>query len=130
MYTGSYYVGPGVREFVDDFCNKMDDEKQYHQMTDTFRGMVESPDSVLRPAYLRWPTSYRYVKASLRDEDCKDVFCQQLSDQLVYCNECAGRPVLHIVQKDEASMKQHLRNHKNETDDHIDLYKRLRFALD
>ena len=129
--TGSRLLRPGVEDIIEDLCSKIvNDDQQCRGTTDTFRGMIDSPNFILSLACVRVPRSYRYIKRSLRGENCKEVFCRQLSDLLVFCKDCKIRPMEHIVTKDEAAMKEHLGNHRVETDQHRTLYKRLMSTID
>ncbi|KAL8794404.1 MAG: hypothetical protein Q9195_002991 [Heterodermia aff. obscurata] len=58
--------------------------------------------------------SYDDVRSSLRGEDGKKKFCEQLSDQLVFCERCGRRSILFSVIRDEGSMMRHLSDHVRE----------------
>ena len=66
--------------------------------------------------------SYEPVRAFVARVSCKEEFCRQLSDQLVYCDDCTERPVLHNILKDEDAMRTHLDKHNNESDAKRALY--------
>ncbi|CAF9937324.1 MAG: hypothetical protein HETSPECPRED_000495 [Heterodermia speciosa] len=60
--------------------------------------------------------SYDDIRSSLRGKDVEEKFCEQLSDQLVFCEECGQRPILFNVIRDEDSMKRHFGGDKRENE--------------
>lgn len=131
LSTGSWhvnYIRASLKNFVEDFCSKID-LTECQRMTVTYHGMVESPNFVLSQARIFLRTSYSNVHNSLRKENCKVDFCRQLSGQLAECKKCQRRPILYLIIKDEASMQQHLNEHKDETDERNRLYKLLMSTL-
>ena len=69
--------------------------------------------------------SYEPVRDFVARVSCKEEFCQQLSDQLVYCDDCTERPVLYNILKDEDAMRRHLAEHHSEADAKKALYDML-----
>ena len=76
------------------------------------------------------PSSYRFIENSIVGTDCKEAFCRQLSDQLLFCEKCHARPILFNVQKDEYQMRRHLERHQHENDSHRSLAELLLSTMD
>lgn len=82
-------------------------------------GRFASQASNLIPLKLfkkRFAGSSNVVRDFLTRADCREVFCRQLSDQLIYCQECSERPILHNILKDEDAMRIHLTGHHESSD--------------
>ena len=73
--------------------------------------------------------SYDDVQNSLLAKDCKEELCRQLSDQLVFCEDCGQKPILYTVIRDEDSMKRHLKDHKGESREQDAEIERIRRLL-
>ena len=69
--------------------------------------------------------SYDDVLKSMLAADCKEEFCRQLSDQLVFCERCGQRPILYNVIRDEDSMTHHLSGHKRESGIYVEEIKQM-----
>lgn len=61
--------------------------------------------------------------------DCAEVFCRQLSDQLVPCKSCNERPILFNVIKDEGAMRNHVNNHHDWSAARESLYQLLKSTI-
>lgn len=60
--------------------------------------------------------TYDIVRDFITRADGREVFCSQLSDQLVYCQECSERLILYNILKDEDAMRIHLTGHHESSD--------------
>ncbi|KAG6997760.1 hypothetical protein G7Y79_00038g075190 [Physcia stellaris] len=98
-----------IRSFIEDRCANVD-KRRAAELTKHFSIIHDNPHSGLAQLEGAMPTSFAYVKEGLVGKDCKSVFCEQLSDQLGFCDECQARPILYSVTKDEDRMRRHLEN--------------------
>lgn len=73
--------------------------------------------------------SYDDMRSALRGKDCKEKFCEQLSDQLVFCDKCHQRPILYNIIRDEDFMKYHLSEHRRESKIHVEEIERIKKML-
>jgi len=113
--TCNFDIGT-LRSYVDDHCESLD-EAGCQEFIKVFRGMRVAP--ILLPMLVsesKHSKSYDCFKEYLQRPDCEWVFCRQLSDQLVICEECGERPILYNVLKDEDAMQRHLNHHHAESD--------------
>ena len=72
------------------------------------------------------PLSYEYIRESFLGPDCVEIFCRQMTDQLVFCKECGEIPMLLHILKDQDRMEIHLKQHKHDSFEHAILYQFLR----
>ena len=106
-----------IRSFIEDRCAKVN-KLRAAELTENFRIIHENPQFGLAQLECAMPTSFVYVKEGFVGKDCKKVFCEQLSDQLGFCEECHARPILYSVTKDEDRMRHHLEKHCNGNNTH------------
>ena len=90
---------------------------------------LEFPRIFLAWSWFQMTDSYDDYRNSLRGKDCKKEYCEQMSDQLLYCSECGHRPILYNVIRDEASMRRHLSDHKRENEDQVEEIKEIKRKL-
>jgi len=105
-----------LRSYIDDRCESLD-EAGCREFIKVLRGIRVAP---ILPFILmsesKHSKSYDWLQEYLQRPDCEWVFCRQLSDQLVICQECGERPILYNVLKDEDAMQRHLNHHHAESD--------------
>lgn len=105
-----------LRSYVDDRCESLDGTG-CREFIKILRGMRVAP--ILLPMFMsesKQSKSYDWLQEYLQRPDCEWIFCRQLSDQLVICEECGERPILYNVLKDEDTMQRHLDHHHAESD--------------
>lgn len=114
-----------LRSFIDDRCESLD-EAGCQEFIKVLRGLCAAP--ILLPMLVfesKDSQSYDWLQEYLQRADCEWVFCRQLSDQLVICQECGERPIFYNVLKNEDAMRQHLNNHHAETNARLALMNTL-----
>ncbi len=105
-----------LRSYVDDRCESLDGTG-CREFIKILCGMRVAP--ILLPMFMsesKQSKSYDWLQEYLQRPDCEWIFCRQLSDQLVICEECGERPILYNVLKDEDAMQRHLNHHHAESD--------------
>ena len=120
-----------LKHIINDQCEALD-WVQCRALTGEYRLLTFSLRrqwKMLRRARVNLPSSYEHVQGFWRSSTRDETFCQQLSDQLVVCEQCQGRPILFNLIKDEHAMEQHLFNHQQETTARTQLYERLMSTL-
>ena len=108
------------------------DWTQCRALTGKYRSLTSSRLGqliMLRSAKVNLPASYEHVQGFWLSSTRDETFCQQLSDQLVVCEQCQERPILFNLIKDEHAMQQHLFNHQQENTARTQLYERLMSTL-
>lgn len=106
-----------IRSFIEDHCAKID-RNRAAELTINFRIIHKDPEDGLARLKHAMPVSFEYIKEGFMGEECKRIFCEQLSDQLGICDECHTRPIMYCVIKDEYLMRRHLEKHRNEDTTH------------
>lgn len=99
------------------------------ELTYVFRHSWKDPELCLSLSRHNLQYSYDDVRKCMLAADCKEEFCRQLSDQLVFCERCGQRPILYNVIRDEDSMRRHLSDHKRESEIHVEEIERLKQML-
>ena len=79
-----------------------------------FRGSLKARRVGLALSRRNLQFSYDDVRKCMLADDCKEEFCRQLSDQLVFCQRCGQKPILYNIIRDEDAMKRHLCDHTSE----------------
>jgi len=113
--TCNFDIGT-LRSYVDGRCESLNGAG-CQEFIKVFRGMRVAPIlHAMLVSESKQSKSYDYFIEYLQRPDCEWIFCRQLSDQLVICEECGERPILYNVLKDEDAMQRHLNHHHAESD--------------
>ena len=117
-----------LQEYIDKRFMKID-KARCLELTIVYRASLElSRLNVYRSRFLL-SDSYNDVRESFVGIGCKERFCEQLSDQLVFCEECDQKPILYNVIRDKDSVKRHLRDHSRRSQVQIEEIENIRRML-
>ena len=126
------YDEDALRQFINRRCEALD-RKQCEDLIKDFRKISKPEDMKMALEKLKaediLPTSYEHVQGFMLSRTRNETFCEQLSDQLVVCEQCHERPILFNVLKEEFSMQLHLLRHQQESATRTQLYELLMSAL-
>ena len=100
-----------LQEYIDNRFENIN-KARCQELVDGYRTNLIFPHFAMFLASFSVKDSYHNVRDSFLGKECKERFCKQLSDQLVFCEGCGQRPILYNVIRDEDSVERHLRGHQ------------------
>ena len=104
-------ITKGVQEYIETRFKEID-KARCQELTAVWGAMLKFPRASVFLTGLQMSDSYDQMRKSFRGKDRKKEFCEQMSDQLVFCEECGQRPILYNGMRDEDSMDHHLNYHE------------------